>query len=611
MTNAPQLQLAYALATEPFPLIASPPSGPLSSYTVMVQVWNPTPATPVELAALEVTLPIGEADSDLTDTAPTKVAPPSGWKLSSTPAVGVYVFEPPSAVPVGTGLLTFVFEDVQVNRVSGPNPVTIEIEEGSGGCAPGACPTTTLQATKWPYNFAAVDFYAKPDNISAGQPTTLNWSGSQGAAYSLDYAVDGKPVHEAGLAAKGSQQVTPDATTTYSLTVAETIEGTPYSSHAQVTVTVQPPPPSISHFSGGVSYGPEGECILTFDWEAAHAPGGCTLTGLSGLQPASSKLAAKNTITLTDPGQGTFVLTAMNADESLTATSTLTLGWAPQALLFFQAANASAIAVSSDGKVLYVTGNTPGEPPSLLACETTPATAPLRSCAVGGNAWPVAIAVAPGGPPYTVWTMQYGLSAPGTGLAQWIDDPAAGTFQFVQTTQLDPASAEGGAIGVGPGGSPVYFSVWGGSEPQAIGALEVSPPSMVNAALPAGVPAGEVAFGVAKGTGTVYLTSSGTSYSLTPGTAPLLSPAGSAQVGSVGVGCDVAGEVVFAAESQAMHVLDRSLAPRRDPIPLAAGAATSTAVSPDGMRLYVLTVWSYPQWQVNVYTPSALTGGTP
>jgi eukaryotic-like serine/threonine-protein kinase len=86
--------------------------------------------------------------------------------------------------------------------------------------APLPTPTATLTA---------------PSSVQKGQSVTLNWTTQNAKSVSIDNGIG-------SVDPKGQKQVTPGATTTYTLT-AKGADGTPVTSSARVEVTSAPPPP--------------------------------------------------------------------------------------------------------------------------------------------------------------------------------------------------------------------------------------------------------------------------------------------------------------------------------------------------------------------------------
>src|SRR4030042_33348 len=100
------------------------------------------------------------------------------------------------------------------------------------GCYPGA-PITCTGPGQQP---SVVSFDASPPSISAGQSSTLGWEVSGATKVSIDQGVG-------NVALTGSREVTPTATTIYTLTATGT-SGLSTTATAQVIVSGAAPPPT-------------------------------------------------------------------------------------------------------------------------------------------------------------------------------------------------------------------------------------------------------------------------------------------------------------------------------------------------------------------------------
>src|SRR2546421_3833683 len=98
-----------------------------------------------------------------------------------------YDFQPTGDGTVGSQqALSFIFNNVEVNRTPG-GPCKVVVTEGSNDCQPPACPTKTIDLTKFPAGWGTVAFWAEPDIIPSDGSTTLKWAGPGGATYTIDY----------------------------------------------------------------------------------------------------------------------------------------------------------------------------------------------------------------------------------------------------------------------------------------------------------------------------------------------------------------------------------------------------------------------------------------
>lgn len=325
--------LLYTLMTEPSPLQASPQTGNLTTTQLTIIAKNDTVAG-VPLQGVIVQLPVGDGQNQLTNNAPGIVPlPPPGWTLAGTqPVTGAvqYIFQPTGGGTVASQQsLSFVFSDVEVNSTPG-GPCEVVITEGSNDCQPSACPTVTIDLTKFPPGWGKVAFYAQPNMVSADGSTTLNWSGPGGkATYTIDYYTPAAgPVHvpEQGQPALSNQGQYPNPaapllqlaqTTTFYLTVVDRINDQRYEAKQQVTVTVEQPLPAIKSFTGLVEQ-VNGLDVLVLNWETTHTDH-CLLTGdYNSLAPNSTNSSFKIYATHDAPLLPVYTLTAVNAVGQVT-----------------------------------------------------------------------------------------------------------------------------------------------------------------------------------------------------------------------------------------------------------------------------------------------------
>jgi hypothetical protein len=614
--------LDYAASTDPFPLESSPSTGPLVTCVLTITASNPAPdpvKSPVTIEGVQVTLPLGDSGAALTDDpASIGAVAPAGWKLQPGTDAGVYAFVPTAGSAVVADVsLEFAFNDVQVNR----QPGTVErllVAEGSGGCQPPDCPVDDLSGavTKFPAGWGSVQFWVDPPNIPKGDPTTLHWSGPEGATYTIEYAADNKVVNvpapgQPALAntgewpGQGDPPLTPGESTVFTLTVTDTIAGTNYTAQEQKQVTVQPPPPSITQFTGAVSYDAAGTCWLTFHWQtdADH----CELTDAEYLLPASSDPEGL-AIALKNPAAETFTLTAISQQEQQT-TSNLELQWGAASQLTGIAGDTIIPAVSSDGSLLYVAA---GDTVTVYPVQADPATPlqALRSGHInpGGGDGFRAVAVVPNQLPHVLATLVEDDA--GFHIQPMIDNPASGgPVAAGTTTTVYPEPGREDRLAIAPANTPLYYA---DGDDGTVTAFDLRPGfgAPLNQLGSVRVGNDAVGLGVAAD-GSVYVASIVSILSFAPGTNPILTQTGAHQLvqgwdGNEMSDCAVAGDVVFVLATNYVIPVDRhSLQQLRDPIGM---AADTLAVSPDGMRVYAASWGSKTLW---VFAPSSLTGGVP
>lgn len=320
--------LHYTLMTAPSPLQASPPSGNLTTAQLTIIAKNATSAA-VPLQGIIVQFPVGDGAAQLVASAD-GIGPvlPTGWTLAGTQNITdavQYTFQPTGDGTVGSQQsLSFVFNNVEVNRTPG-GPCEVVITEGSNNCQPpSACPTKTIELTKFPPGWGTVSFGAEPDMIPPDGSTTLTWGGPGGATYTIDYYTPATgPVHvpEQGQIPLSNQGQYPsenapplqlEQTTTFYLTVTDRINNRSYKAQLQVTVTVEQPPPTIESFVGLVEQ-VGGQDVLVLNWKTMHADH-CLITGnVDLLVPNSTDNSYKIYATPGNPLLTAYTLTAVNA----------------------------------------------------------------------------------------------------------------------------------------------------------------------------------------------------------------------------------------------------------------------------------------------------------
>lgn len=274
------IQLDYAVATEPFPLVASTDTPPKPSKLTIV-ASNPDPTKPVTIRKkIIITLPIGTAANELTADAPEDGLAPKNWKFiqkKDGQHTANYEFAPdPNHKTITDEGLAFVFT-LGVNMQ--PGMCLIYITEDTENI-------TNVSVAKFPPGWKPVTFGVKPANIDAGQSVELTWAGPPKAEYTIEYREppnptvwlpkDGKtPFANVGkYPGPTDPPLTLEASTTFTIHV-DLDEM--YAASDQRTVTVSPRPPSIEYFrprnctaSECVIYGDE----MILEWDFKYAQGG-------------------------------------------------------------------------------------------------------------------------------------------------------------------------------------------------------------------------------------------------------------------------------------------------------------------------------------------------
>lgn len=159
-------------------------------------------------------------------------------------------------------------------------------------------------------------FTGSPLTISPGGSSTLSWS-TGGTAVTIDNGVGSRP-------ANGSASVTPAATTTYTLTVNGTADGTPRT--GQVTITVGGSPAPTATFSASPTSITAGQSS-TLTWSTTNATSVSIDNGV-GSKPVSGTASVSPTTTTT------YTLTATGAGGTTTKTATVTIVQPPPTISF-------------------------------------------------------------------------------------------------------------------------------------------------------------------------------------------------------------------------------------------------------------------------------------
>jgi hypothetical protein len=355
------VQLDYSVTTVPFPL----PAG-ASGAEIRVTASNPSPDPDnhkVALQGVAIFVPIGDGAEDIAADATgiEPMLPSSDWKLQPGTSAGVFAFIPAAAgssIEVGADSVVFRIQNVQVNDVPGlasgaTDPTGFRVQEATGDCKPATCPYAPLSLTKFPADWGTVTFSVDDPVIDSGTSTNLRWDTQprgSGATYTIEYAAGGTVVNVPGqgqpaLPDHGTLQVTPQATTTYTLDVTLTVGDHTYTAQDQKTVTVIQQP-KITCFQGTLETAPRGGYQVRCDWTTVNADY-CTLGGADRDKNPGSPV----TVPIDAPGQFTLELCAKTFDGPQVDTSTLVVEW--EATLTDLSQPWSPV-LSDDGSVLYV-----------------------------------------------------------------------------------------------------------------------------------------------------------------------------------------------------------------------------------------------------------------
>lgn len=260
----------------------------------------------------------------------TGVAPPGGWNISHDGGVFTATPDTEADGKIGRDGLAFIFSDIEVNRQQGRTQVTVTEVTGSGNTA-----TASFPLGKFPPDFTVGDLDADPVQVNQGDGTTLTWSGSQHATYTLTYGdtvitetKDGQPLPATGGYTVDDLQDNP---TIFHLIVTQTLPGEERPDEVQrhCPVTVLIPDVNIASFTAGRltiyytgSNFVSAEVDLTWNVTGAHQ---VLLNGnlVTGQQSATVKINGATTFTLEATGQGgpVFAEAKIAAPDALPALS--------------------------------------------------------------------------------------------------------------------------------------------------------------------------------------------------------------------------------------------------------------------------------------------------
>ncbi|HEV7428279.1 MAG TPA: hypothetical protein VGQ46_18130 [Thermoanaerobaculia bacterium] len=149
-------------------------------------------------------------------------------------------------------------------------------------------------------------FTGSPTTISSGGSSTLSWS-SGGTSVSIDNGLGARP-------ANGSTSVSPVNTTTYTLTVNGTADGTPRTGQVTITVGAAAPTATFSAAPTTINVGQSS----TLTWTSTNATSISIDNGV-GSQPVNGSIGVSPTTTTT------YTLTANGPGGITTKTATVTV----------------------------------------------------------------------------------------------------------------------------------------------------------------------------------------------------------------------------------------------------------------------------------------------
>jgi hypothetical protein len=210
MSYQPAL-FAYAVTPTVVPYTTDP-NHP-TPVTLMITVNNPTPKF-VDCPQLVFTIPTGTGAGAITNN-PAKITPSPAlgvpWTITSDKAGNLTAIPNPGTSGLGVGdSIAFLITNIDINDL--PGLAVIDVWEGLDPRY------TNLDVSKTPPGLAITSFTANPIQISAGDTTTLSWTTTGAQTCTLSWQGNTKT----NLKTDGELPVTPEITTTYTLTATNT-----------------------------------------------------------------------------------------------------------------------------------------------------------------------------------------------------------------------------------------------------------------------------------------------------------------------------------------------------------------------------------------------------
>jgi hypothetical protein len=190
-------------------------------------------------------------------------------------------------------------------------------------------PTPTPSSSNVTQETPVIVFRVDPNSIIVGQKATLSWNVTKAVSASIDHGIGNVPL-------VGTQDISPTATTIYTMTAASATENVT----SAVTLTVNPLPlPVINSFTVVPATINPGQSA-TLQWNVSGATTIVIDKGIGGVIPIGSRFVSPTTTT-------TYILTATNpaGSKSSSATVAVTQPSAPTIVSFA----ASPDTVSSGG----------------------------------------------------------------------------------------------------------------------------------------------------------------------------------------------------------------------------------------------------------------------
>ena len=278
------------------------------SVSISITAVNSTP-NGITLKGIQFSLPVGTGGSDLTSDASgiqASAEQSNAWSVES-PERGVYRLIPNGGIgSLASGdSLTLQLQDVPVLNVTGAAAITI-LEHGSGGDS-----SSSVVIVKEQSPLEIKSFTGDPTTITAGGSATLSWDTVAASSVSIE------PGNHTSLAADGELTVTPETTTTYTLTA----QGDGPNLTQQFTVTVDRV--TILEFVASNPTLSYEEPTSELSWKVENAD---SVT----IEPVGGPVENKGSLTVRPYDTSTFTITAKKGADQVQKQVTISVPLAPR-----------------------------------------------------------------------------------------------------------------------------------------------------------------------------------------------------------------------------------------------------------------------------------------
>jgi hypothetical protein len=325
--------LKYAILTSPDPIQVGPQNGTPTdpSLATLTVVGSNPEGHAVSCKSIEFSFLKGTNARDFfSGSTGMGLSAPAGWSLTQSGSTFTAKPNTTQDGEIGADGVVFTISNIPVNTQPGTTPLTI-IEETIDSAGSTRTGTKEIDLGKFPQEFEVQPLWTDElPPVDFGGSVTLNWIGTSGASYVLQYqdkhdqtitvteTDDGQP-----LPSSGSYRVDDlEKDTTFYLIVMLDVDGQdePLEAERFITVSVNQPQPVINSFTYTAT-----QTKLVLRWETSYAET-CTITG--DPHPVNTSSTDDSYYrTWPDPnvGDGIYTLTATTSimDGGNTATWTI------------------------------------------------------------------------------------------------------------------------------------------------------------------------------------------------------------------------------------------------------------------------------------------------